>query len=370
MNKNSLSLCLALLLFVSLAVTPVRAASPAVQPSRQHFEVDGKTVSAEIYNIDGSNYFKLRDIAMLLKDTPAHFSVGYDEETGLISVESGKSYVPVGGELAPGADKSATCKPSSQSLMIDGYSADLTAYNLGGNNFFKLRDLGNTLGFYVGYDQETDTAMLDSAYFIRRTDLSDGIENLHMYFEVPVFYGDSAAIQTINDYFEALAENYAANDAPEVRDMVRTDLMNDYGPTEEYPYFNERSAVVRTCGEDLISVTIDYEWYMGGVFDYGMYGYNLNARTGERVYLDDLLSGSEREIKESIITALLEQYPGIEEAGVMDTPMDAIRAMDLHDISFFVEDGTVNVVFSKYEITYGAAGMQIVTLPAALKPLN
>ena len=39
---------------------------------------------------------------------------------------------------------------------------NLTAYNLAGNNFFKLRDLGKALNFDVDYDGSTATMIVKS----------------------------------------------------------------------------------------------------------------------------------------------------------------------------------------------------------------
>ena len=125
--------------------------------------MDGATKNVEKYNILGSNYFKLRDIAMLLNGTPAQFSVGWDEAGGVVSITPGAAYEPVGGELTVGADKSASAVPSAQTVKIDGWTrSDLTVFNLEGNNFFKLRDLGAALGFTVDYDPETNTAVVSS----------------------------------------------------------------------------------------------------------------------------------------------------------------------------------------------------------------
>ena len=46
-------------------------------------------------------------------------------------------------------------------IQINGVvRTDLSVFNLDGNNFFKLRDLGEALGFDVDYDQDTDTAII------------------------------------------------------------------------------------------------------------------------------------------------------------------------------------------------------------------
>ena len=64
------------------AATPGRAVfvgNLEIMPSAQSLYVDGTSVNgAEIYNINGENYFRLRDLAMLLSDTDARFAVDYD----------------------------------------------------------------------------------------------------------------------------------------------------------------------------------------------------------------------------------------------------------------------------------------------------
>ena len=131
--------------------------------SPQNLSVDNKGVDCEKYNIDGSNYFKLRDLAYLLKDTASRFGVGYDAASATVTITAGAAYEPNGSELVTGTDNSATAQPSSQTILIDGVArGDLTVYNIGGNNFFQLRELGNVLGFEVDYDVGSNTAIVRS----------------------------------------------------------------------------------------------------------------------------------------------------------------------------------------------------------------
>ena len=159
--KKALSILLVFVLLLGLLPT----ASAMTVLSSQNLAVDGKTVDCEKYNIDGSNYFKLRDIAYLLNGTRAQFAVGWDAATQTVSILTKEAYSKNGTELdLSGGDKSATAKPSSQTLQIDGKTVTgLSVYNIGGNNYFKLRDLGNALGFSVGYDDATRTATIDSS---------------------------------------------------------------------------------------------------------------------------------------------------------------------------------------------------------------
>jgi hypothetical protein len=130
--------------------------------SPQKLTVNSAECKAEAYNIGGYNYFKLRDLATLLNGTNSQFGVVYDSARRTVVIVTGSAYTPVGGELATGKDNSASVVKSTQSVEINGKTVELTAYNLGGSNFFKLRDLADALGFDVDYDQTTNTAVVTS----------------------------------------------------------------------------------------------------------------------------------------------------------------------------------------------------------------
>ena len=132
-------------LLLALAV-PVLAAD--VQRSGQRLIVDGVQIDCEKYNIDGSNYFKLRDLAYVLNGTAAQFEVGYDAASATVSITTGAAYTPNGTEMTAEADKSATAQVSAQTVTIDGVAVgNLSVYNIGGNNYFMLRDLAAGQGY-------------------------------------------------------------------------------------------------------------------------------------------------------------------------------------------------------------------------------
>ena len=138
-----------------------------VVPTRQKLTVDGAAKQSEIYNINGSNYFKLRDMAALLNGTDAQFSVDYDAETNSIAIQTGAAYEPNGSELilpetGVAAEKAGKAVTSAQSLTINGAQVFLAPYNIGGNNYFALRELGEALGFGVDYDEATATMLVST----------------------------------------------------------------------------------------------------------------------------------------------------------------------------------------------------------------
>ena len=51
---------------------------------------------------------------------------------------------------------------SPQTIYVDGAAVALTAYNIGGYNFFGLRELASIFGYAVGYDAATNTAIIES----------------------------------------------------------------------------------------------------------------------------------------------------------------------------------------------------------------
>jgi hypothetical protein len=144
------------------AVTPPAPAAPVAVPTPQNITLDGAVVSPQAYNIDGSNYFKLRDVAALLNGTGKQFGVDWDAGAKSISLIRGNDYAPDGSELQGAAQGNKTAALSAASVRIDGKAVSLTAYNIGGSTYFKLRDLGKALDFGVTYDAASKTAGIDT----------------------------------------------------------------------------------------------------------------------------------------------------------------------------------------------------------------
>ena len=143
--------------------TEAKATSLRVVPSTHNVTVDGKSVDPQGYNIGGENYYKLRDIAYILTGTDSQFNVTWEAETGRILITTGQAYQTVGGEMT--SSVSATIKSfvdSDAVIVINGRTVSLTGYRINGNNYFRVRDLGNALDFGVDYDEATTTVLITS----------------------------------------------------------------------------------------------------------------------------------------------------------------------------------------------------------------
>ena len=137
-------------------------AGKTASPTSHSMTVDGKPVTPAAYNIDGNNYFKLRDIAALLNGSGAQFQVAYNQQTRAISLTTGQSYTAVGGELTALPSGAQKIIPTPSAVYVDGKQVSFTAYNINGNNYFKLRDLGQALGFQVGWNEDTRTILVET----------------------------------------------------------------------------------------------------------------------------------------------------------------------------------------------------------------
>jgi hypothetical protein len=137
-------------------------AATAARPTAAAVLIDGENKSFDAYNVDGNNYFKLRDLAYVLNGTAKQFEVGYDNETKAITLTSGSVYTAVGGEMTGkgGGDKTPT--PTSSKISLDGNDVSFTAYNIEGNNYFKLRDIGEAFDFGVAWDGASNTIAIDT----------------------------------------------------------------------------------------------------------------------------------------------------------------------------------------------------------------
>ena len=148
---------IAFLLTVTLLIGMLAISCGAVEakPSGQTLYVDGKPVSCASYDVEGTTYFKLRDLAVLFKDTPAEFSVNWDEATQTVVLESSKKYTPVGGELTAAADPGANVTAGTHALRIDGRDVtNINSYNINGCNYFPLHRLSIWLYFETDFDSD------------------------------------------------------------------------------------------------------------------------------------------------------------------------------------------------------------------------
>ena len=127
-------------------VTTSQNAAP-VKVNGFEWEVSG-------YVVNNANYYKIRDIAMIVRNTPSKFNVGWSTDLSAVTVTTGVPYEIIGGELSGENINAMNIEENSAPIYVDGQRVELQAYNIDGSNYFKIRDIADIAGFDVNWDGE------------------------------------------------------------------------------------------------------------------------------------------------------------------------------------------------------------------------
>ena len=126
-------------------------------PALASVSVNGKQTKLPAYNIDGSNYVRVRDAAVLLLGTESGFDVQWNEGLRRVELQSRTVYEPLGTENEPLPAGSRTTQSIVEPTVVDGVANMVAAYQMDGCTYYKLRSLGDLCGFQVDWNEETQT---------------------------------------------------------------------------------------------------------------------------------------------------------------------------------------------------------------------
>ena len=117
-------------------------------------KVNGFEWAVSGYVVNNANYYKIRDIAMIVRNTPSKFNVDWSQALSAVTISRGVPYNIVGGELSNDAINAANIEENTAPIYVDGQLVELQAYNIDGSNYFKIRDIADIAGFGVDWDGE------------------------------------------------------------------------------------------------------------------------------------------------------------------------------------------------------------------------
>ncbi|MDD6762093.1 MAG: hypothetical protein PUD92_00395 [Clostridiales bacterium] len=124
--------------------------------------VDGTRYTLNGYNVNDSNYFRIRDIAMIMRNTGAKFNVDWDSKTDGIRIVPGADYVPIGGELSNSVGESLNVLENNTPTFINDKQTAITSYIINGSAYFKIRDIADAAGFAIGWDDASQIITIDA----------------------------------------------------------------------------------------------------------------------------------------------------------------------------------------------------------------
>lgn len=131
-------------------------------PTNSNVLVNNEEKFFDAYNINGYNYFKLRDLAFVISGSDKQFDVNWDNDKNAIDLVTNQTYTKVGGEMDKGDGISKTGSINTAKIFKDGIEVQLTAYNINGNNYFKLRDIAQAFNIGLTWDNQTSTIVVDT----------------------------------------------------------------------------------------------------------------------------------------------------------------------------------------------------------------
>ena len=149
-------------LATSLALLSSTSVFAGAKVSNQDIIFDDVKQEIKGYSINDNNYFKLRDIAALLDGTKTEFGVEYDEDRRAVKIERGGDYVILEDDLKPVENTDSDPVKSNHKVLVDDNEVNFTSYTIDGHNYFKLRELGRVIGFYVDFDEENSNVIIKS----------------------------------------------------------------------------------------------------------------------------------------------------------------------------------------------------------------
>lgn len=217
--------------------------------SGENVSFDGRNLQINTYLINRSNYVKIRDVAALLKDTPAKFDIAYDNEKQSVIISKGKNYSDSFIYKESKLKEERIAKDTRQKIVDDkGEEIELKGYFIDSYNYFRLRDLGKVLGFGVAYDFKDQKVLLSSGnpkladvfeegYFtapVNKIKTKGGEENISF-----LIYGfdECPYCQKLKAYLDGKGIKYLSRDIRDCEGKKDEVFKEFYG---EFPEFNDR----------------------------------------------------------------------------------------------------------------------------------
>lgn len=129
-------------------------------PTVANISVNGSSGTLPAYNIDGNNYVRVRDVALLLKDTASSFDVQWNNTLQRVELMSFTPYTPNGTENKSLSCDSRVVQSLTEPTAADGTLHMVAAYNIDGYTYYKLRSLGDLCCFQVDWDGASHTILV------------------------------------------------------------------------------------------------------------------------------------------------------------------------------------------------------------------
>lgn len=201
------------------------------------------------------------------------------------------------------------------------------------------------------YDGAYDLETMDYLMKEEKKEFKDenGVVRGFVSFSYPQFSGNSDAAKKVNKILlkeckKFMKSDNAADLKESVNWLIKSGNINEN--TFVYHYYVECKIVYNKNG--IISIRTLYDWYAGGVNDYGLGGITYDLINGKKLNYKDVVSGNgKKKLLKSIKNTVKDKY---------DAKRFSNAAKKIKKYDFYLQGNMVYVCFDKYEIAEGSAG--------------
>jgi len=167
-----ISILISLILPSSMARADFLNGAPALIPLRRDTVVATRLDSStrvndqnhnfHTFEVDGQNFIRVRDLAYMLSDTPMRFSVAWNSENRTVELRSNSPYVAVGHELTKVDPGGKTGTTAGSLIFIDERLRNFNTLNIGGETYFRLRDLASAFDFSINWNAQNQSIIISN----------------------------------------------------------------------------------------------------------------------------------------------------------------------------------------------------------------
>ncbi len=194
-------------------------------------------------------------------------------------------------------------------------------------------------------------AAAKAKYSYKKVNLSktynSGKVKAKVYYKKPVLKGKSSAVKKINKAISKDCKSFLAPESVEAIYEYASDAAK-YDPDIKEEYYYYATSKVTYNKKGIISIKVKTHWYAGGVVNTDVYGLNYSLKTGKKLYLTNVCSGSKKTIKNKVLNKIYK------DPDVASMDWDVLDAYQVKKMNFFIKPNKKAVVcFGPYEICYG-----------------
>lgn len=162
MNKKTALLSTMLLLAPVTTQAKQGEITVSITPQNVYLNQEDISRYARGYNINQTNYYKLRDIQSILNKTDKKFKIQYVNRGLFGDILITRNQADDGVELKEQYPtlKNLSVSYGQDKVYVDKVYTEVKSFKINGENYYKLRDVCNLLGVTVNYNQQTNSVEL------------------------------------------------------------------------------------------------------------------------------------------------------------------------------------------------------------------